>query len=135
MTPANQLIETLSGLRRQWRQRVLLEAVVWIGIAILVSILAGQLITSLFGSTSATVMFMRGVGYLLVLGVVVRYLVRPLLRRTSDERFALYVEERAPALRQSLLSAVHELHAPVAERASASLTARLMDRKIGRAHV
>ena len=130
MTPANQLIETLSGLRRQWRQRVLLEAVVWIGIAILVSILAGQLITSLFGSTSATVMFMRGVGYLLVLSVVVRYLVRPLLRRTSDERFALYVEERAPALRQSLLSAVHELHAPVAERASASLTARLMDRTL-----
>lgn len=130
MTPANQLIETLGGLRRQWRQRVLLEAAVWIGIAMLVSVLAGQLITSVFGSTSATVLFMRGVGYLLVLAVVVRYMVRPLVRRTSDERFALYVEERAPALRQSLLSAVHELHAPVAERASPSLTARLMERTL-----
>ena len=130
MTPATQLIESLAALRRQWRQRVLLEAVVWIGIAMLLSILAGQLITSLFGTTSATVMFMRGLGYLLILGVVVRNLVRPLLRRTSDERFALYVEERAPALRQSLLSAVHELHAPVAERASPSLTARLVDRTL-----
>ena len=130
MTAANQLVECLAVLRRQWRQRVLLEAVVWIGIAILLSIVVGQLITSLFGSTSATVMFMRGLGYLLILGVVARYLVRPLLRRTSDERFALYVEERAPALRQSLLSAVHELHAPAAERASPSLTARLMDRTL-----
>ena len=130
MTPAAQLIESLAALRRQWRQRVLLEAVVWIGIAMLLSILAGQLITSLFGSTSAAVMFMRGLGYLLILGVVVRYLVRPLLRRTSDARFALYVEERAPALRQSLLSAVHELNAPVTERASPSLTARLVDRTL-----
>ena len=86
MTPATQLIETLGGLRRQWRQRVLLEAVVWIAIAMLMSILAGQLITSGFGSAATTGMFMRGGGYLVGRGCVVVWaglLVRaaPLVRR------------------------------------------------------
>jgi hypothetical protein len=130
MTSANQLVETLAALRRQWRQRVILESVVWIAIAAVIAIAAGLLITSMFGTTSSTVVFIRGLGYLLILAAVVRYLVRPLVRRASDERFALYVEERSPELRQMLLSAVHELKAPEAERASPSLTARLMERTL-----
>ncbi|CAN5473587.1 hypothetical protein BH09GEM1_BH09GEM1_43020 [soil metagenome] len=130
MTSANQLVETLAALRRQWRARVILESVVWIAIAAVIAIAAGLLITSVFGTTSSSVLFMRGLGYLLIIAAVVRYLVRPLVRRASDERFALYVEERAPELRQLLLSAVHELKAPDAERASPSLTARLMDRTL-----
>ena len=130
MTSANQLVETLAALRRQWRQRVILESVVWIAIAAVVAIAAGLLITSMFGTTSTTVLFMRGLGYLLIIAAVVRYLVRPLVRRASDERFALYVEERAPELRQMLLSAVHELKAPESERGSPSLTARLMERTL-----
>ena len=130
MTSANQLVEALAALRRQWRQRVILESVVWIAIAAVISIAAGLLITSVFGITSSTVLFMRGLGYLLIMAAVVRYLVRPLVRRASDERFALYVEERAPELKQMLLSAVHELEAPAAERASPSLTARLMERTL-----
>ena len=130
MTSANQLVESLAALRRQWRLRVILESIVWIAIAAVISIAAGLLITSMFGTTSSTVLFMRGLGYALIVAAVVRYLVRPLLRRASDERFALYVEERAPELRQLLLSAVHELKAPEAERASPSLTARLMERTL-----
>ncbi|MDQ2664720.1 MAG: hypothetical protein M3Z05_01815 [Gemmatimonadota bacterium] len=130
MTSANQLVETLAELRRQWRRRVILESVVWIAIAAVISIAAGLLITAMFGTTSSTVLFMRGLGYLLIIAAVVRYLVRPLVRRASDERFALYVEERAPELKQMLLSAVHELKAPEAERGSPSLTARLMERTL-----
>ena len=48
--------------------------------------------------------------------------------RTSDERFALYVEERAPQLRQELISAVQEAHTPEAERMSVPLSARLIGR-------
>ena len=96
----------------------------------MLAVLAGQLITVLFGATSTSVLIMRGVGYALIGVAVVRWMVMPLIRRASDERFALYVEERAPQLRQSLLSAVHELRAPEAERASPSLTARLMERTL-----
>ncbi|CAN5763260.1 hypothetical protein BH11GEM2_BH11GEM2_28420 [soil metagenome] len=130
MTSANQLVETIAALRRQWQLRVVLESVVWIAIAAVIAIASGLLLTSMFGTTSTTVLFMRGLGYVLIVAAIVRYLVRPLVRRASDERFALYVEERAPELRQMLLSAVHELKAPDAERASPSLTARLMERTL-----
>ena len=66
----------------------------------------------------------------LIAGTLIRFLVVPLARRTSDQRFALYVEERAPELRQSLLSAVHELHAPEELRSSPSLAARLTARTV-----
>ena len=112
MTPANQLIETLGALRRQWRQRVILESAVWIVVAAFLAVVAGMLITTLFGATTSSVMFMRGLGYVVIVVAVVRFLVLPLIRRASDERFALYVEERAPELRQALLSAVHELQVP-----------------------
>ncbi|MEO8337752.1 MAG: hypothetical protein ABI664_22435, partial [bacterium] len=130
MTPANQLLDSLGTLRRQWRQRVILESIVWIAGAAILAVIAGLLITKLFGTTSTSLLVMRGVGYALIVVAVVRWMIMPLIRRASDERFALYVEERAPQLRQSLLSAVHELRAPENERASPSLTARLIERTL-----
>jgi len=50
------------------------------------------------------------------------------MRRASDERFALYVEERAPQLKQTLITAVQEAHVPASERQSSALSARLMSR-------
>ena len=72
----------------------------------------------------------RVLGLSLIVVAIARFLIVPLVKRASDERFAMYVEERAPALRQALLSAVHELRLPEAHRASPSLTARLVERTL-----
>lgn len=134
MTPANQLLASLAVLRRQWRQRVVLESLVWIALAALLALLAGHVITTMLGASGMGMIAARGVGYLLIAAAALRFLVIPLARRTSDQRFALYVEERAPELRQALLSAVHELHAPAPELASASLAARLIERTVTMLH-
>ena len=130
MTPAHRLTDSLATLRRQWRLRVALEAAVWIALAVVAAIVVGHLVTTTFGTNVQSVRLARVIGYALVVGTAIWFLAVPLLRRTSDQRFALYVEERAPELRQALLSAVHELHAPSAERASPSLTARLVERTL-----
>ncbi|HET7189909.1 MAG TPA: DUF4175 family protein, partial [Gemmatimonadaceae bacterium] len=130
MTPAHRLTDSLATLRRQWRVRVALEAAVWIALAVVAAIVVGHLVTTTFGTNVQSVRLARVIGYALVVGTAIWFLAIPLLRRTSDQRFALYVEERAPELRQALLSAVHELHAPAAERASPSLTARLVERTL-----
>ena len=96
MTPAHQLHETLAALRRQWRRRVMLESAVWTAVATLFAVIGGLLITTLFGTTTSSVMVMRGLGYALIVVTIIRFLVVPLFRRASDERFALYVEEHAP---------------------------------------
>ena len=65
MTPANQLLLALSILRRQWRTRVFLESAVWIAVAAMLAVFAGYLITTFLGSTSTSLLAMRGVGYML----------------------------------------------------------------------
>ena len=40
MSPDRQLLTALGALRRQWRQRILLESLVWIGASVLLAVLA-----------------------------------------------------------------------------------------------
>ncbi len=127
MTPANQLLGSLAVLRRQWRQRVLFESIVWIAAATLVAVMVGEAAIALLGASPGTVLAMRLLGYTLITAAIVRFLVGPMFRRASNQRFALYVEERAPQLRQALLSAIHELEVPEGEGASSSLAARLVN--------
>ena len=126
MSPEGQLLTTLSVLRRQWRTRVLLESLVWIAVAVVLAVLAVLVIVRTLGGEGSTLLVARLAGYGVIAVAIVRGLVLPLLRRASDERFALYVEERAPQLRQALLAAVQEAHVPVADRTSPSLSARVM---------
>ena len=128
MSPDRQLLTTLAVLRRQWRTRVLLESLVWIAAGVVLAVLAVLVILRVLGGEGSTLLVARLVGYGLIVAAIVRGLVLPLLKRASTERFALYVEERAPQLRQALLAAVQEAQTPVAERASPSLSERLMAR-------
>lgn len=130
MTPAVQLLDALATLRHQWRTRVLLESAVWVAAAALLAVLAGMLITATFGTTTSSLLVARVLGYSLIAVAMARFLIVPLVKRASDERFALYVEERAPELRQALLSAIHEFRLPDEHRASPSLTARLVERTL-----
>ena len=135
MSPDRQLLTALAALRRQWRQRVLLESLVWIVVAIMLAVLASMAVVRMFGGPDAdgahVLLNARLTGYALIIAAIVRGLIVPLLRRASDERFAMYVEERAPTLRQALLTAVQEAHVPEADRVSPSLSARLMTRATG----
>jgi hypothetical protein len=130
MTAATHLQELLATLRRQRRRRLLVEAAASIVIAAAAAILAGSLVTRVFGLTGTGVLAARIIGYGLVLAAAVRYLLLPLLRRASDAEFALYVEERAPGLQQALLSAVQELDGRSAPQASPALTARVVQQAV-----
>ncbi|HSD00688.1 MAG TPA: DUF4175 family protein, partial [Casimicrobiaceae bacterium] len=132
MSPDRQLLTTLGALRRQWRQRILLESLVWIVVATIIGVVASITVLRAFtnpdADASRVMLFARLTGWALIAAAIVRGLIIPLMRRASDERFALYVEEHAPHLKQALLAAVQEAHRPEAERISASLSARLMTR-------
>ncbi len=125
MSPDRQLLTTLAALRRQWRQRILLESLVWIVVAVILAVLATMLVLRVFagadGDNDRTLLIARLTGYTLIAAAIVRGLIVPLVRRASDERFALYVEEHAPQLRQALVTAVQEAHRPESERVSPSL--------------
>ena len=130
MTQADQLLASLAVLRRQWRRRIMLEALAWVALAALIGLVAGWVVTWIVEPAGSGLVAMRVLVYGLIVGTLVRFLVVPLARRTSDQRFALYVEEHAPELRQALIASVHELNAPEPERSSPALAARLVGRTV-----
>ena len=126
MTATESLQSLLETLRRQRRRRLLLEAAAIVVVAVVAATLVGLTVTATFGRTGSGVLAARLLGYAIVLGAIVKWLVLPLVRRASDAEFALYVEERAPELKQALISAVHEIGQPDAERGSPALAARVV---------
>uniref|UniRef100_UPI00333F7E76 hypothetical protein n=1 Tax=Gemmatimonas sp. TaxID=1962908 RepID=UPI00333F7E76 len=128
MSPDRQLLTTLAALRRQWRLRVLLESLVWLAVAVVLATVAALVVMRLTDGSATGPVIARAFGYMVIAGALVYGLLVPLLRRASDERFALYVEEREPSLKQALLTAVQEAQLPEHERPSPSLSARLMSR-------
>ena len=113
-------------LRARWKRRILAEGLAKVVVAALLALLAGAIVTQLFGAGATSVVVVRVIGYVLIAAAAVRYLAGPFFGRLDDARFALYVEEQAPELRQVLLSAVHELGTPEEARRSPGLSARLM---------
>ena len=129
--PDQDLTSAIRRLRRRWRARVLAEGAAKVAAAGLIAVLAGGLLTWILGAGSAAVATVRVIGYLLIGSALVRYLLLPLWRRPDEARLALYIEERAPELRQALVSAVHELRTPPEQRSSPGLAARVVEQALG----
>ena len=121
-----ELRDAVRRLRVRWRRRILAEGAAKVAVAALLALVAGVIVTKIVGAGAGSVVTVRVIGYLLIAAAAVRYLVGPFLGRLDDARFALYVEERAPELRQVLVSAVHELATPEPARPSPALSGRLM---------
>ena len=132
MTTEAQLLQALGQLRRHRERRLLLESVVRVALAALGVVVLTLVILAIAGPGTATVTIARVIGYLVIAGAMLHFAVLPLVRRASDERMALYVEERAPELRQTLLAAVYELGRPSAERASPALTGLVVQQALGK---
>jgi hypothetical protein len=130
MTQADQLLASLAVLRRQWRRRILLEAVAWVALAAVIGLVVAFAISRFVPACRPGARDDRVVAYGLIVGTLIRFLVLPLARRTSDQRFALYVEEHAPgaeavaALRRARAARTEEL------RSSRSLAERLTARTV-----
>ena len=139
----NEVLRAVRHVRNRWRLRVALR-----GIAVLLAAALGTLLASSFGlellrfDPSAIVGF-RIATYLVLLAAGWWLFVRPVSRRVSDQRVALYIEEHEPSLKASVLSAVDESrrgereaaadHSPeLVRRLIESAAARIRDIDMGR---
>lgn len=123
----------IRDIRSRWRRRAVLQ-----GTAISVGVLAvwGSLLLLLetFSIASPAVLIVGAVvGGLLLAGVVVQYVIRPALRKITDQQIALYVEEQVPELEDRLNSVVEIDDPEEARRAHGILVDRLIDDAADRA--
>src|SRR5262249_21956610 len=120
----SELIAVIHEVRRRWRLKLALR-----GAAIALGCLAAALVLS-----AVTLQWMRftpesilafRIGLALVVALLAyAFLVRPLLRRVTDEQVAMYLEEHEPSLEAAIISAVE------AERSGLSAESPVLVRKL-----
>ncbi len=126
----NEVLRAIRHVRNRWRLRLALR-----GVAVLVAAALGTLLASSFGLElfrfdPAAIIGFRVVTYVALLAFGWWLFIRPVSRRVSDERVALYIEEHAPELQATVLSAVEESRKGARERAvdhSPELVRRLIE--------
>ena len=105
-SPGDGVLAIIGSVRSRWRLRIVLR-----GGAILLAAAFGAFLLSAFGLEAArfsagAVTALRLVAWLVVALVAAVFLVRPLLKRVTDEQVALYLEEHEPSLESAILGAV-----------------------------
>jgi len=100
------LVEIVRSVRLRWRLRVFLR-----GLGILLAVAVVALLFSAYGMDlfrfdDTAVLWFRIVTYTTLVLVFVRILVLPLLKRVSDERVALYLEEHEPSLSGHVMTGI-----------------------------
>src|SRR5262245_28701829 len=101
-----ELVDIIHQVRQRWRMKLALPGalgVVGLGLAVL--LLSAYGLES-WRFTPGSIVTFRIVLAVAVMGLVAALLVRPLLRRPTDEQVALYLEEHEPSLQAAIISAI-----------------------------
>ncbi|MEK9501344.1 hypothetical protein [Gaopeijia maritima] len=134
-TRGGELRRILAAVRRRWRARILLRGASLVVGAGIVAFLGSAYGVEWFRFSATAVTTFRWIAWGTVLALVGWFLVRPMLRRVSDEQVALYLEEHEPRLQATILGAVAARDAAADPDAAASpaMIDRLVDRAIEQA--
>ncbi len=139
-----EMLRVIRHVRNRWRLRVAVRGVSVLLAAALGTFLASSYGLEIFRFSPASIVGFRIVTYLVLIGAGWWLFVRPVARRVSDERVALYLEEHEPSLEAVVVSAVEESrkgeraarrdHSPlIVGRLIESAVARVRDIDMGRA--
>jgi hypothetical protein len=121
----SELVEVIGQVRRRWRLKLALRGAVLVAGLTVLAIIAAAFGLESRRFTPESILAFRIILSLAVAGLIGYLLVRPLLRKVSDEQVALYLEEHEPTLQAEIVSAVE---ATRSESAAASpLVRRLVE--------
>src|SRR5687767_12664026 len=132
-TMHDELRSVIRDVRRRWRLRLALRGLTWVIGAAAVMLLIASLGMERLGFTPQSILVSRVIAYVAILGVAILFLVRPLVRRVSDQRVALYLEEHEPTLDAVVVSAVEQgdarsVRAPQSEALAKGVVASALSR-------
>jgi hypothetical protein len=102
----------IARLRRRWRLRLMLSGLAQVLVLTTATVLAAAWLLNEFHFSASAVWTLRLLSLTVLAGTIYVACVKPLRRRVSDARVALYLEEREPSLGGLLASAVDTRRAP-----------------------
>ncbi|MBW3630601.1 MAG: hypothetical protein KY464_15060, partial [Gemmatimonadetes bacterium] len=101
-----ELLDIIKQVRQRWRLKLALRGLAVIAAFSLLTFLISVFLLDRTEFSPGLVLGLRIATVAIFLGLTVWFLVMPQWKRISDERVALYLEEREPSLHASLLSAL-----------------------------
>ena len=100
------LLTTIRQVRGRWKLALVLRGAVICVAAVLILLALSAIGFAQLGLSPQTVLALRITVGLLTIATIAVAVLRPALRRVSDQRVALYIEENEPALQSMLISAI-----------------------------
>ncbi|MBL8959659.1 MAG: hypothetical protein JNJ98_07400, partial [Gemmatimonadetes bacterium] len=122
--PSASLALSLGQARRRWRLRHLAAGAVIVVAALGVTVWGAAAVMERLRFNAESVVLGRIILGLVAAVVGVRWILYPLLRRITDDRLALYLEEKVPSLDGAVLSAVEVQRMPTQSEARSPLLER-----------
>ena len=108
----SQLLGVVRGVRNRYRaKRALLGAAIAVGASWAVLLVASYAM-SVLKYADAAVLTTRVLAVVAIVGIIARFVVRPLLPKFRDDQVALYLEEHEKSLRATVITAVEMQSAP-----------------------
>jgi hypothetical protein len=133
-TSRSTLLDIIRQVRKRWRTKLALRGVArFLGAVVLVLIASAYALESMRFSPNAILAF-RIVVALAVVASAGWFIVRPLLRKVTDEQVALYLEEHEPSLEATIITAMEAEQAGKAHDMSPTLVRRLVEAALERCH-
>src|SRR5215212_5068220 len=100
------LVAIIGDVRRRWRVKLAVRGAAIAAGCIALALVASALLLQWMRFTPQSILAFRIVLAAIVGVLAYLLLVRPLLRRVTDEQVALYLEEHEPSLEAAIISAV-----------------------------
>jgi hypothetical protein len=126
MNDSSELVGIIRDVRRRWRVKMALRGAAGIAAIGAAVLFLGAYALEVWRFTPAAIVAFRVVVAVALVALTGYFLVRPLLRRVTDEQVALYLEEHEPSLQAAIISAVEaDRDAPDSPR-SRGLVGRLV---------
>ena len=132
--PRAALLEVIRQVRHRWRVKLAIRgAVGFIAATVLALVASAYALEALRFSPGAILSF-RIILFVVAAALAGWFLVRPLMRKVSDDQVALYLEEHEPTLEATIITAMDAERGGRAHEMSPSLVRKLVEAAIERVH-
>ena len=101
-----ELVQIVHEVRRRWRMKLAMRGLAALVLTLLAALLISAFAVGELNFAPVAILGARIVLAILFLGLFGALVLTPLWKRVTDQQVALYLEERAPSLRLSVVSAL-----------------------------
>jgi hypothetical protein len=130
--PRSALVDVIRQVRQRWRRKLALRGAVGFIAATAVALMASAYALEALRFSAASILGFRIALLIAALGFAGWFLVRPLMRRVSDDQVALYLEEHEPTLEATIITALEAERTGAASDMSPALARKLVEAAIER---